>query len=538
VNERRARLFATLLAIAVTVVTAVYGPRAVGGADEYGYASQADLWLKGRLTIDQGFVRQVPWAFAERTFAPLGYHPHPFDRGLIVPTYSPGFPMLLAVGKAIGGQDGLFLIVPICAGLLVFATSAIGHRLGSPVAGLIAAWLTATSPTVLFMSMATMSDVPVAAAWAGAFVLLLGHSPLSAGGAGALAAAAILIRPNLAPLAAVLALRYALDLRDRGRRRHASLQLTAYSMALLPGVVVVALVNDRLHGSPWTSGYGQLVELFSLRRVPQNLGLYLRWLAQAHTPIALIGLAAIFVPLRRIRPPQQTAGLSIVIALFTAAVWGIYCAWLVFDVWWFTRFMLSSWPFIMLAIGSLAMAAWAAAPALVRPAVAVAVIALGIYQVHFASEWHAFGARDGRRRFVAAARVVRNHTDRNSVIISQDHNGSIRYYGGRTTLDYEWMPRGAALDAAIVWLKAHGVQTYVAVEDWELERVRRRFADARATLALDRPPVAIYEHPGRMLLFDLTDPRPPEAKPTVERDSDIGSRAAPPVPLARLRFDE
>jgi hypothetical protein len=300
----------------------------------------------------------------------------------------------------------------------------------------------------------------------------------------------------------------------------------------------VALVNDRLHGSPWTSGYGPLAELFSLRRVPQNFVLYIRWLAQAHTPIALLGLAAIVVPLRRVRPPQQTAGLSIVIALFTVAVWGIYCAWLVFDVWWYTRFMLSSWPFVMLALGSLTVAASTAAPTNVRPAIAAAVIALGVYQVHFAAERQVFGARDARRRFVAAARVVRNHTDRNSVIISQDHNGSIRYYGGRMTLDSEWVPRGAALDAAIAWLKAHGVHTYAAIEDWELERLRRRFGDARAALALERPPVAIHEHQGRMLLFDLTDPRPLEARPAVERNVDIGSRAAPPVPLSRVNFRE
>jgi hypothetical protein len=164
----------------------------------------------------------------------------------------------------------------------------------------------------------------------------------------------------------------------------------------------------------------------------------------------------------------------------------------------------------------------------------MAVVALGIYQVGFARDFGAFNSRDGRRRFVAAARVVRNHTDRNSVIISQDHNGSIRYYGGRTTLDYEWLPRGNSLDDSIAWLNAHGIHTYAAIEEWELDHVRRRFAGSRALSAFDAPPVAIYEHPGRMLLFDVTDPRPADAKPVVERDMDIGRRAAVPVPLARL----
>jgi hypothetical protein len=527
---------AACLAVVVTLITAYYGPRAVGGADEYGYASQAELWLKGRLTIEQPFVRQAPWPFAERAFAPLGYHPHPHDRGTLVPTYSPGLPMLLAAAKFVGGQDAMFLVVPLSAGLLVLATAWIGRQLGSPAAGLAAAWLVATSPTVLFMSMATMSDVPVAAAWSWAFYMLLRGSTISAVSAGVLSSLAILIRPNLAPLAAVLALHYLFQLRDHDRRRSALVNLIAYSLALVPGVGAIAIINDRLHGSPFTSGYGELGELFVLSRVPTNLWLYLRWLIQAHTPVALLGLAAVFFSWRRIRPPRQSAETSIVIALFVAVLWTIYAAWLVFDVWWFTRFLLSSWPFIMLGTGSLAVALFAAGPRIFRPVVVVAVLALGVYQFHFASEWQAFGARDGRRRFVAAARLVRSMTDRNSVVISNDHSGSIRYYGGRMTLDYAWMPRGRAVDAAIAWLVSRGVHPYVAVEEWELDEVRRRFADSETSAKLDRPPIAIYEHPGRMLLFDLDAPPAPEARPRVERDADIGWRAAPPVPLARLQI--
>jgi hypothetical protein len=532
--ERLPALLAAVLAALLTLTTAHYGPRAVGGADEYGYASQADLWLEGRLTIDQSFVRQMPWPFAERGFAPLGYHPHPHDRGTLVPTYSPGLPMLLAAAKFAGGQDAMFYVVPVTAGLLSFATFLIGRRLGSPGAGLAGAWLVATSPTVLFMTTATMSDVPVAAAWAWAFVMLLSGRVSSAAAAGVLSSIAILIRPNLAPLAGVLALHYALMMRTTERRRSAALQLGAFVAALLPGTACVAVLNDRLHGSPLTSGYGALSELFAVDRMPANLKLYLAWLAESHTPIALIGLLAVFVPVRRIRLPRQTIDLSIVIALFVGFVWAVYCAWLIFDVWWFTRFLLSSWPFIMLALGGIAMFAYRAGPGALRPLVVAAVIALGVNQFHFAREWQSFGARDGRRRFVAAARLIRAVTDGNSVVLSKDHNGSIRYYGGRMTIDYSWMPRGASLDASLQWLKSHGIPAYLAVEDWELPEVRARFAGSDALRAVDRPPVAIYEHPGRMLLFDLTDPRPPEARPVVERNTNLGSRAAPPLPPARL----
>lgn len=527
---------AAVLAALLTLTTAHYGPRAVGGADEYGYASQADLWLKGRLTIDQSFVRQIPWPLAERAFAPLGYDPHPAERGTLVPTYSPGLPMLLAAAKFAGGQDAMFLVVPIAAGLLAFATFRIGRDLGSPAAGLVAAWLVATSPTVLFMAMATMSDVPVAAAWAWAFVLLLGRRVSTAAAAGLLSSVAILIRPNLAPLAGVLALLDVLQLGSPETRRAAAARLAAYVVALAPAVAGIAVLNARLHGSPFTSGYGALSALFDVARVPTNLRLYLQWLAESHTPIALAGLLAIFLPWRHARLPLQISSVSAVIALFVGGVWAIYSAWLVFDVWWFTRFLLPSWPFIMLGVGTIVVAMAAAAPRAARLAIAAAVIALGLYQLHFAREWQAFGGRDGRRRFVAAARLVRAVTHRNSVVISHDHSGSIRYYGGRMTIDYAWMPRGQGLDAALAWLKSQSVAAYLAVEEWELAEVRRRFAGSAARAALDRPPVAIYEHPGKMLLFDLGDPPAPDAAPRVDRDADIGWRAPPPVPLSRLVF--
>src|SRR5262245_8154776 len=66
-----------LLALTVTLVAARYGARAVGGADEYGYVSQADLWLKGSVKVQQQFARQVPWPYGDWTFAPLGYRAHP-----------------------------------------------------------------------------------------------------------------------------------------------------------------------------------------------------------------------------------------------------------------------------------------------------------------------------------------------------------------------------------------------------------------------------------------------------------------------------
>src|SRR5207247_8432492 len=133
------------------------------------------------------------------------------------PQYPPGLPLMMAGAKLLAGQCAMFWIVPICGGILVAATYAIGRRVQRPVVGLAAAWIVATSPTLLFMVIAPMSDVPAAAAWTVAIACVLGQTRRSAIAGGVAAAIAIMIRPNLVPLAAVLAIW--IWWRDRGDTR-------------------------------------------------------------------------------------------------------------------------------------------------------------------------------------------------------------------------------------------------------------------------------------------------------------------------------
>ena len=128
--------------------------------------------------------------------------------------------------KAIGGHAALFLVVPLTAALLIWCTFAIGRQLGSSSLGLGAAWLVATSPAFLTMIKEPMSDVPAAAFWALATWKVLDDSRFNTALAGLAAAIAILVRPNLVPLAAVLGVwmfwrRRDATLGDRARRhRH------------------------------------------------------------------------------------------------------------------------------------------------------------------------------------------------------------------------------------------------------------------------------------------------------------------------------
>jgi len=342
---RRFDAAALTLAVALAAAGILAGGKAVGGADSYGYASQAELWLKGRPVIDLSFAKDVPWLAQRASFKPLGYHAvGPSDGYTIGPTYAAGLPLLLAAGKLVGGQAGLFWVVPLFGGLLVLATYGIGRRLGMPTAGLVAAWLTATSPTVVYMSLVVMSDVPTAAVWAAAWWAALGSTRRSALAAGLLAGLAIMIRPNLAPLAALLGLRYAFD-RLRGA--------APYVAGLIPGVAFVALFNAVVYGSPLRSGYGDLSSLFDRHHTLTNAGHYLLWLAQSQTPLAIAGLVLLFAPVARLWPRVPDRRVLIAMAGFVAVLWAMYFPYLVFDSWWYLRFLLPSWPFILLGIGAL-----------------------------------------------------------------------------------------------------------------------------------------------------------------------------------------
>src|SRR5437667_11720674 len=206
--DRHGRRFITplvlMLALAPTVAGLARNSWTAGGADAYAYVSQADLWLHSRLKIPVPIASFAPWPNAIWTFAPHGYRPS-MNGTALVPVTAPGLSLMMAAAKTIAGHRAMFWVTPLTGALLVWMTFAIGRRLGSPWIGLGAAWLLATSPAVLAMLVSPMSDVPAAAFWATAIFFALGESERAALAAGLASSVAILIRPNLAPLAALLA---------------------------------------------------------------------------------------------------------------------------------------------------------------------------------------------------------------------------------------------------------------------------------------------------------------------------------------------
>src|SRR5882672_4439693 len=105
----------TVLAIALALLAFAHGVRfgtfTASGSDSYCYVSQADLWLKGTLIIDQPLHDAFTWRWANWTLAPLGYRPGDIG-GTMMPICAPGLPLVMAAFKAAGGETALYMVVP------------------------------------------------------------------------------------------------------------------------------------------------------------------------------------------------------------------------------------------------------------------------------------------------------------------------------------------------------------------------------------------------------------------------------------------
>ena len=487
-RRRRLDAGAAALALLVTFIGLRWNTRVAGGADAYGYVSQVDLWLRGNLHLDQSFAASVPWPNPRWSFAPLGYVPAPASQE-IVPQYPAGLPLLMAAARVAFGSCAIFWVVPLCGGALVLATYAIGCRIGRPAVGLAAAWLVATSPAMLFMLVAPMSDVPAAAAWTIAIACALGGTVAAAASAGAAAAVAMLIRPNLVALAAIVGVWLA----ARGTTK-----LLAFAAVASIGAIAVGLINARLYGSALRSGY-DLTDGFAIAYVWPNIQRYGAWLIAAETPLPLAGLIALAVPSAALWRTAAAQRAQWLFAAAAAAVWMFYLLYVPWDAWWYLRFLLPAWP--LMAIGAAALAGAAARSGRWhRHAATAALVAVGVHGLIAAKRRAVFDVARGEAKYVDVARVVDGITDPDAAIISAQHSGSLRYYAGRLTVRWD-TGDPAWLDRTAEWLAAHGHHPYFVLEPQEIADLRSRFAQKSMLARLDWTPMVVFPI-GGVQLFD------------------------------------
>ena len=198
-QARLPAILALAIALGLAGFGTMRGTRAVGGSDSSCYGLMAEAFGTGHWQPTSALAVEAPWPDASRTLAPGGFIPSPVRPGASSPICAPGFSVLMAPFYAVGGRDAIFAVTPIAAFVLVWCAFVLANRLAGGLAGVAAAALTASSPIVLFQTVQPMNDVATAALWLGALVLMA--RPVACG---ALIGLAILVRPNLAPLAVVV----------------------------------------------------------------------------------------------------------------------------------------------------------------------------------------------------------------------------------------------------------------------------------------------------------------------------------------------
>lgn len=476
-------------AATLLIVGILCGSRAASASDPFGYVSQSTLWQRRTLRIDYAFAARLPWPEASQTLAPLGYKVAPDS--FMVPTYAPGVPLLMAAGRIVSAC-GPFLVGLLSGAALVLFTFYLGRAVVGPAAAAAAAMLVACSPVVVFMTLLPMADVPAAAFWVGALAAATGRARWHPLAAGLSTGVAILIRPNLAPLAVfpwLMTLSRGQDLRG------AVIKTALFGVVSVPCALAVGWVNDHLYGSPLISGYGDLRGAFSWSNAAVNIGHYGAWWWESQGPLGLLFLVALWNR-RRGREFVILTGFALTVLL-------LYLFYLPFDAWRSLRFLLPAVPVFFLlsadAARSLARSLSTARVALVAFIAIAASHAIRFNDLHDVTRTGA-----DEERYVQPALFMDATIPPAATVLTVHHSGSIRYYAGRLTLRWDLLDP-AWLDRAVEDFHRRGIPTYLFMEYFEVQQFEERFKGQKTLAVLQSTPLAVGRA-GEQRLFALGSP--------------------------------
>ena len=510
------------MAILAAVVTAVFHSRSVIGADASGYLSYTALLLDGGLVRPEPLESIATWLDGAATLAPLGWRAA-LEPGMQVPTYAIGLPLLLAPLHALGGAAAASFVVPITLAIAIVAAGMLARRVAGAAAAIIAAVWLATSPVALIEAMQVMSDVPVTAAWLVCWRLVFTARPLAAGVA---AAVAVLIRPNLAPLAIVPVLYVTFGngradqlLQGLGAQEARAREVgwvsrigrgIQFSLPVALAGAIVAYLQWRYFGSPFRSGYGTAEEIYAVANIGANASLYARWLLATHGPWLFGAPLALCVPASRAaRDGRRDVGWLLAFAALVIAAYLIYA---VFETWTYLRFLLPAMAVAMIAVSALVSVGLSRTPVAIRITVlALAVLALVSFNVASARELGVFRMADRQVRARTVGERLATLLPADAVIVSGEQSGAMRYYTGRSIVRWDLMD-AAAMPEALAVLRLHRREVWVVLDDWEEEPFRRKFPDLAAVSIDARPAIESASGVGvrtrAWLVEPIAEPRP------------------------------
>ena len=141
----------------------------------------------------------------------------------------------------------------------------------------------------------------------------------------------------------------------------------------------------------------------------------------------------------------------------------------------------------------------------VRVWLTVAIVgSLAWHGVKYGLDRGIFNWDSARRETVAVCDYIARRLPSNAIFLSVSHSGSIRYYAGRITVRYDWIPP-SQLDTVIQDLRDLGYHPYIVLEQWDEPQFQSRFAGASALGALDWPAVARLYEATKVSIYDPAD---------------------------------
>jgi hypothetical protein len=413
---------------------------AAGGSDSSGYLNSARRLSAGQIATE---VR-VPAAFADYRelfwpdFQPLGFRATAEDLRM-VPTYSTGLPLLLAIaGKAFGWHWGTILVVIAGALGAIVLCYVVGRELGLGRA--LAASAAATlgvSPIFLLISVQPLSDTlattcTLAAVWAAA---RSGKQPDRAGHGWALACGAafgmaVLVRATNAVL--LPALLVFLGLRWRS--------LLWAALGGIPFAAWLGWYNHANYGSALRSGYYPIAPSFGAEFGLPTSWHFLRWLA-AFLPAILLVLPLIALTRREFRN-RAMLGLG----LWFGAITGVYA------FYYFSHEAWSGLRFILPAIPALILAGACGLEAIARrheknPGAWRLGLAFGLVVWAVAGSWYwcnqlgVFQTKGYEDTYAAAAMAARERFPQGSLVVCSQTSGAVYYYTDFPVLRWDHINR-------------------------------------------------------------------------------------------------
>jgi 4-amino-4-deoxy-L-arabinose transferase-like glycosyltransferase len=333
---------------------------------------------------------------------------------------------------------------------------------------LFATAIVAWNPLFIAYAKQPMSDVPATMWIALSLLLAVRSTPLTAFGAGLAAGAAVITRPALLFAGAVVVL--AARRGDEPMRRAG---LAAQGLAI--GVIVQMAIQHHLFGSPFSTGYGPTGNLFAIDHFTTNVGILTRHLWTVGGPPWLLGLLLGLIAARPEPRGKPTALLA-----------APYLFYLPFDHWETLRFLLPGLvPLTILVADGLIKIARSPRNRVATAAITCAFLAIiagrSEMLLRTSSVWQVATLEE---RYPLAGNWINFNTPASSVVLAYQHSGSLRWYGKRETLRWDFIaPEDLAQTVQDV--ESHGSAVYVALEGDEIALFDSRFADVIDQLRVD-----------------------------------------------------